>query len=296
MENKTRTGISQAACACLVLFTAGCASIFSRSRYQIPLRSNVDGTLVTVRDRSGNICATERTPATVTLKSGSGYFSRGKYTFTFEKAGYYSDTQQLSAQMSGWYFGNLIIGGLPGLVIIDPITGAMFNLDETPVNAHLVCKPNQPPPIRKQTTPTVAAPAPTLQKQPTPVSSAKPLAPVIYSSPSAVKTPAVPVKSVAPVTPPPPPAGQPPVSSAKPVAPVTSSPPPAGQPPAAPVVRAIPAATVPAATASSPCPAVPSPGLSGTVEKLKQLRDAGTITQEEYETLVLRVIQKKGKE
>ena len=33
--------------------------------------------------------------------------------------------------MDGWYAGNILIGGLLGLLIIDPATGSMWKLDES---------------------------------------------------------------------------------------------------------------------------------------------------------------------
>jgi hypothetical protein len=30
--------------------------------------------------------------------------------------------------VSGWYFGNLLFGGVIGMLIVDPLTGAMYNL------------------------------------------------------------------------------------------------------------------------------------------------------------------------
>lgn len=39
----------------------------------------------------------------------------------------------LTPGINGWYLGNLLFGGLLGWVIIDPITGAMYKFDETPI-------------------------------------------------------------------------------------------------------------------------------------------------------------------
>ena len=52
----------------------------------------------------------------------------------------YSPTEvKLDSSVSGWYFGNLLFGGLIGMLIVDPLTGAMFNLTpekiEQPLNA-----------------------------------------------------------------------------------------------------------------------------------------------------------------
>ncbi len=41
------------------------------------------------------------------------------------------DPVTFDTKLDGWYFGNLIFGGLLGILIIDPATGAMWRLDET---------------------------------------------------------------------------------------------------------------------------------------------------------------------
>ncbi len=35
---------------------------------------------------------------------------------------------KLASSVSGWYFGNIAFGGFIGMLIVDPMTGAMFNL------------------------------------------------------------------------------------------------------------------------------------------------------------------------
>ena len=38
---------------------------------------------------------------------------------------------QIQGKLDGWYFGNLLFGGLIGMVIVDPITGAMYRLEKS---------------------------------------------------------------------------------------------------------------------------------------------------------------------
>jgi len=38
--------------------------------------------------------------------------------------------------MSGWYWGNILIGGLIGMLVVDPLTGAMYKLPDG-ANANL---------------------------------------------------------------------------------------------------------------------------------------------------------------
>ncbi|MCX4027392.1 hypothetical protein H0A36_10465 [Endozoicomonas sp. SM1973] len=37
----------------------------------------------------------------------------------------------ITSTLDGWYFGNLFLGGLIGMLIVDPLTGAMFKLQDT---------------------------------------------------------------------------------------------------------------------------------------------------------------------
>jgi hypothetical protein len=43
--------------------------------------------------------------------------------------GYETKKINLECKLNGWYFGNVFLGGLIGMLIVDPATGAMFRLD-----------------------------------------------------------------------------------------------------------------------------------------------------------------------
>ncbi|MDB4525936.1 hypothetical protein N9065_03445 [Akkermansiaceae bacterium] len=44
-------------------------------------------------------------------------------------------TQSLDASMDPWYAGNIIFGGILGVLVVDPATGAMWQLPkEVPLN------------------------------------------------------------------------------------------------------------------------------------------------------------------
>tara|TARA_R110000850_G_scaffold77777_13_gene168196 strand:- start:2378 stop:2695 length:318 start_codon:yes stop_codon:yes gene_type:complete len=64
----------------------------------------------------------------VTLKAGDGFFSGANYTIVFKKEGYGDQTNTLSPNIDGWYVANILFGGLIGLLIVDPATGAMYKL------------------------------------------------------------------------------------------------------------------------------------------------------------------------
>ncbi len=42
--------------------------------------------------------------------------------------GYKVTEVELTPKMSGWYWGNLLFGGLIGMLAVDPATGAMWNI------------------------------------------------------------------------------------------------------------------------------------------------------------------------
>lgn len=50
--------------------------------------------------------------------------------------GYEDETIQLKKSTSGWLAGNILLGGIPGL-IVDAATGGMYVLEPTQVNASL---------------------------------------------------------------------------------------------------------------------------------------------------------------
>lgn len=111
-----------------VLALSGCASIVSKSNYPVRIDSTPPGAFVTIKDNSGRVIQQATTPLVVTLDASDGFFSNARYQFLFEKEGYNSTLQMLSAKIDGWYVGNIVFGGLIGLLIVDPATGAMWKL------------------------------------------------------------------------------------------------------------------------------------------------------------------------
>lgn len=113
---------------CLLL--ANCASIVSKSNYPVTINSNPAGAKFLVKKSNGEVVHQGTTPATVTLKSSRGYFQPETYKLEFSKKGLPKQNVELAAGLNGWYIGNLGFGGLIGLVIVDPLTGAMWRLDD----------------------------------------------------------------------------------------------------------------------------------------------------------------------
>ena len=123
--------------AALVLFATGCATIVSKNRYDVTISSTPSDADITITDRRGREIYRGTTPATVPLKSSAGFFTKADYLVGFEKPGYDRHIVPIHFKLDGWYFGNIIFGGLIGLLIVDPATGAMFKLHTEYINETL---------------------------------------------------------------------------------------------------------------------------------------------------------------
>lgn len=121
------------------LLVAGCATIVGRSDQLISLNSQPSAATVTITDEKGMAVMTGSTPTTVTLKKSDGSWFGGKtYLVKVAKEGYETQTIQINHQPNGWYIaGNLIFGGLIGWFIVDPLSGAMYNLTPDQINPSL---------------------------------------------------------------------------------------------------------------------------------------------------------------
>jgi len=107
-----------------------CASIVSKSNWPVSIRSTPAGATVTVTNRNGTEVYKGTTPSTIMLKSGSGFFKKESYQISFELEGYAVRKVPLECRINGWYWGNLLLGGILGMLIIDPATGAMYKIDD----------------------------------------------------------------------------------------------------------------------------------------------------------------------
>lgn len=126
--------------ACIVpsvLLASGCASIVHSGPRSIPVTSSPIGATVTIYDRDGQKVSTQTTPFTAILPTKYRYFQSQNYRMVFEMSGRQTREVQLNSEVSGWYLGNIIFGGLIGMLIVDPLTGAMFNLSPDKIEQDL---------------------------------------------------------------------------------------------------------------------------------------------------------------
>ena len=66
-----------------------------------------------------DIVVVQKTPCTVSLDPRGGYFRGQSYTLRLELDGYQTTEVALTPKMSGWYWGNLVIGGLIGMLAVE---------------------------------------------------------------------------------------------------------------------------------------------------------------------------------
>lgn len=121
----------------LPLVLSGCASIVSRSSYPVSIATTPPGASISITDKKSKEVYKGTSPATVTLKSGAGYFSKAEYQVKLSSPGYAEQIIPINYKLNGWYFGNLLIGGFIGMLIVDPATGAMWKLETAPLNVTL---------------------------------------------------------------------------------------------------------------------------------------------------------------
>lgn len=105
-----------------------CATIFTATKYPVSFNTTPEGAGITIENRAGKIIYEGITPASVKLKSSAGYMKKEEYKITFTKDGYVQKTVNITAELDGWYIGNILLGGIPGMLIIDPLSGAMWKI------------------------------------------------------------------------------------------------------------------------------------------------------------------------
>jgi len=111
-------------CGVTVLLTA-CATIMQGKRQDLSIASTPPGARVLV---DGSEIGT--TPFVTALRR------KDKHVVRVELAGYQSFELALTRMTSGWVWGNLLFGGIPGLAI-DAISGGMYKLKPEQVQATL---------------------------------------------------------------------------------------------------------------------------------------------------------------
>jgi hypothetical protein len=111
--------------ALVPVLLSACASIVSGTKQQVSLQSTPDGATVSVDGQQLG-----STPITTELRR------KDEHTVRIELPGYQPYELTLTKHTNGWVFGNIVFGGLIG-VIIDASNGAMYKLEPAQVAATL---------------------------------------------------------------------------------------------------------------------------------------------------------------
>lgn len=122
--------VASATVLAVILAMSGCASIVSDSKPKVNIYALPRVTTYTIKDSTGKVLLTGQTPGAALLETSRGYFKRQTYSITFSADGYSDSTQVLKPTISGWYWWNILLGGAVGMLIVDPLTGAMYTLPD----------------------------------------------------------------------------------------------------------------------------------------------------------------------
>jgi len=109
-----------------LLFLQSCATIVSGSRQTVKFSSEPKAATVYI-----NEVPIGKTPVEKKLKRNQ------EYQVLIKMEGYQTYETTLSKKFNEWYIGNVIFGGLIGLVV-DPITGAMYKLTPNELASNLI--------------------------------------------------------------------------------------------------------------------------------------------------------------
>lgn len=114
---------------CLVL--TSCATLTRTKPVPLAITSNPVGAKVVVTNAKGKVFHEGNTPTSVILPASAGPYKAASYNLMFSKKGYPTKTMVLKAGVNPWYAGNLPMpGGAFGALVVDPMTGAMWKLDD----------------------------------------------------------------------------------------------------------------------------------------------------------------------
>lgn len=98
----------------VIMFASGCSTIVKGRYQEVSFQSAPDNVTVIISGRTMG-----KTPLTATLKKASGQ------VIIFEKDGYKPLTMSLETRTSGWFWGNIVLGGFIGSTT-DGVSGAIY--------------------------------------------------------------------------------------------------------------------------------------------------------------------------
>ncbi len=123
--NSTGNAVFLLSLIAIIIGLVGCASIMSGSKQEVSISSEPENAKIFV---NGNQIGT--TPSKILLKRGE------KHIIEIRANGYETYRISTSKTITGWFWGNLICGGLIGFVI-DLATGNAYDVDPSKIDVIL---------------------------------------------------------------------------------------------------------------------------------------------------------------
>jgi hypothetical protein len=125
------------------LFVSGCASIVSGRHAEVAVDSFPSHASVVIQDKQGRTVSSFNTPGVATLKRQGKYFMPARYTATIVAPGYEPAHVPIGATLNPWLLGNVVVGGIPGLVV-DSATGAAWKPYRSEIHHQLTPQGGEP--------------------------------------------------------------------------------------------------------------------------------------------------------
>jgi hypothetical protein len=116
--------------AIILVVANGCASIFNGNASMLNIMTNPENATVTIKGSQSGEKIVQHTPCNITLNKGSDYMVK------IEFAGYQSENIIIRREIAGWFWGNILLGGVIGMVI-DYSTNNMWTHSPTNINIDL---------------------------------------------------------------------------------------------------------------------------------------------------------------
>ena len=118
--------------ACLL--SASCGTLMNRGPFMVPIDTVPSGATVTYLDARVGI-----TPCTVAMRASCSQVA-------VELSGFHSQLVHVGSNFNGWVIGNLLLGGLPGL-IVDAASGSFMEVDTAAVSVRLTPESDPKPAV-----------------------------------------------------------------------------------------------------------------------------------------------------
>jgi len=126
-----------AALLAVVVLATGCSSLMCGKTQTVNIHTKPNGVNVVVYDRFDDVIFRGTTPCDVTLNRGNDDKSAGRYRVALSLDGYESQDVYLAGKVNRAYFANVLFANLPGLAVVDPLTGAMWTLTPESVTGEM---------------------------------------------------------------------------------------------------------------------------------------------------------------